>query len=126
MGFFKKLFGKERPKEEPFVPTPTQHIPGVEPIIVQAIENLFPNTKDQKDFFEGLQKKSQNADTVLILALLSMTKVADVEASKKFVLGTISQPVIDPNIYYFVSHDCIFHNMKGAEKWVKSITKPQA
>lgn len=51
MSFFKNLFGKGESEGEAFVPTPTQSIPGVEPIVVQAIENLFPNTEDQKKAF---------------------------------------------------------------------------
>ncbi len=30
---------------------PTQNIPGIEPIVVQAIEKLFPNIDDQKYAF---------------------------------------------------------------------------
>lgn len=44
MGFLKSLFGKKEELEgEPFLPTPTQAVPGLEPIIVQAIENLYPD-----------------------------------------------------------------------------------
>ena len=50
MGFFNNLFGK-RKEGEPFIPTPTQNIPGLEPIIVQAIENLYPDIEDQKKAF---------------------------------------------------------------------------
>ena len=44
MDFFKKLFGKD----EKFVPTPNQQVTGIPPIVVQAIENLFPNIDSQK------------------------------------------------------------------------------
>ena len=126
MSFLSKLLGKDKSKEEPFIPTPTQQIPGLDPIIVQAVENLFPSKKVQKEFFDGLQEYSQNADTLIVLALLSMTKADNVKASKEYVLGTLSKPVIGTNTNYFIMRDCDFRDMKGAEKWVKSITKSQA
>ena len=48
MSFFKNLFSKGEPKGDPFIATPTQSIPGLEPIVVQAIENLYPDEEDQK------------------------------------------------------------------------------
>ena len=125
MSIFQKLFGKKKPHEVPFIPTPTQYIPGLDPIIVQAVENLFPDKSVQEAFFEGLQKYVQNANTLIILALLSMTKADDVVASKKYVLGTLSTHVLGTNTHYFIMRDCDFHDLKGAEKWVRSITKVQ-
>lgn len=122
MFLFKKLFGKA----EPFIPTATQSVPGLELIIVQAVENLFPNRDDQKIIFEGLQGSIQNANTLIVLALLSMTKADDIIASKEYVLGTLSKPVIGTNTHYFIMRDCDFRDMSGAEKWVKSITKSRA
>lgn len=44
-GILKKSIGnKDEPDGEFFIPTPTHDIPGLEPIIVQAIENLYPDT----------------------------------------------------------------------------------
>lgn len=125
MSMLQKLFGKGKPKEEAFIPTPTQHIPGLDPLIVQAVENLFPDKNVQEAFFEGLQKYLQNANTLIVLALLSMTKADDVIASKKYVLGTLSTPVLGTTTRYFIMRDCDFHDMKGAETWVRSITKVQ-
>jgi hypothetical protein len=110
MSFFKNLFSKS----EPFVPTPTQTVPGLEPIVVQAVENLYPNTEDQKQAFTYLLKQSKDCDTLLLLALLSYSKTA-----KRF---EEPAPIHD---YHFLV-DFSFRNMKAAEKWVKSITKPQA
>jgi hypothetical protein len=126
MSFLKKLFGKENAKEDLFVPTVTQSVPGLEPIIVQAVENLFPNKSDQKVILEGLQEKIKNANTLIVLALLSMTKADDLNLSREYVLGTLSKPVIGSNTNYFIMRDCDFKDMKGAEKWVKSITKPNS
>ena len=122
MSFFKKLFGKE----EPFVPTVTQSVSGLDPIIVQAVENLFPNRDHQKVFLDGLQERIQNANTLIVLALLSMTKADDIIASKEYVLGTLSKPVIGTNTHYFIMRDCDFRDMKGAKKWVKSITNSKS
>lgn len=46
--FFQNLFGKS----EPFVPAPTQVVPGLDPIVVQAVENVFTNREDQKEVFD--------------------------------------------------------------------------
>lgn len=50
MGFFKKIFGKD----EPFVPTPTQEVPGLDPLVVQVVETLFPDPEDQRVVFRDL------------------------------------------------------------------------
>ena len=107
MSFLKKLFSKE----EPFVPTPTQSVSGLEPIVVQAVENLYPNTEDQKQAFTYLLKYSKKCDTLMLLALLSYSKKA-----KRF---EYPAPIHD---FHFLV-DFSFRNKKAAEKWVKSITK---
>ncbi len=48
MSFFKNLFGKS----EPFVPTPAQIVTGLDPIVVQVIENLYPKAEEQKLIFD--------------------------------------------------------------------------
>ena len=123
MGFFKNLFSKD----ETFVPAPTQNIPGLEPIVVQAVENLFPNIEDQKELFNGLLEHSKNASSLMMLALLSISgSEIDVESAKKYVIQNTSSPIDGTNTEYFISRDSGFFKMKDAEKWVKSITKPQA
>jgi hypothetical protein len=124
MKFFKNLFSKEKPKEEPYepyVPTPTQQIPGLEPIAVQAIENLYSNLEDQKQAFEfsirykQIQTSSDNL--VLLLALLSYS---DGKLEKLLAL----EPDAIRSYQFMVDEIAPrIPNMKAAEKWVKSITK---
>jgi hypothetical protein len=52
MSFFKNLFGKG----ESFVPTPSQEISGIQPVIVQAVENLFPGREEQNYVFNYVRK----------------------------------------------------------------------
>jgi hypothetical protein len=114
MGFFKKLFSKD----EPFVPTPTQQVPGLEPIVVQATENLYPNIKDQKQVFKySLKfKEGKKGITLALLALLchSNGKIEN--------LVDLDSPNFQTIVYKIIV-DYGFSNMKAAEKWVKSITK---
>lgn len=122
MNFFKNLFIKR----ESFVPTPTQTVPGLEPIVVQAIENLYPNIEDQRQVFEYSLKyeKRKKGNTRILLALLSYTKGHDnkghIELLVDLDAGLLSS-------YHFMMDEIepIFSNMKAAEKWVESITKPQ-
>ena len=114
MSFFKNLFGKE----ERFVPAPTQSVPGLEPIVVQAIEILYTNAEDQKKAFEYSLKIQQLEPSSLgILALLAQSN-GRVENLKDF----------DPEYvktYQFYEEQIVpvFSNKKAAEKWVKSITE---
>jgi len=117
MNFFKNLFSKS----EPFVPTPTQAVPGLEPIVVQAIENLFPNIEDQKQAFEySLKyKKANKDDTPLALLALLLGNNGKIEN-----LVDLNSPDLHIRVKYIL-YDYGWSNMKSAEKWVKSITKPQ-
>jgi hypothetical protein len=119
MSFFKNLFSKD----EPFVPTPSQTVPGLEPIVVQAIENLYPNIEDQKRVFEySLKFKEVKKDwqTRYLLALLAYSKGKTENLVDLAPNGPLSS-------IHFLHDDLepIFPNMKAAEKWVKSISKPQ-
>ena len=117
MGFLKNLFSKG----ESFVPTPTQSVPGLEPIVVQAIENFFPNIDDQALAFTyvlELEKKGRTfRDPRLLLALLSYSG-GKIESLKSAASQTHPHFWID-------EIEPIFPKMKAAEEWVKSITKPQ-
>ena len=117
MGFFKNLFSKG----ETFVATPTQDVPGIQPIVVQAIENLFANTDDQKHAFNYVRIVQEIGrpyrDPRLQLALLSYSN------------GKIER-LIDPNSQLirdgrFMGEEIesIFPKMKNAEEWVASITR---
>ena len=117
MSFFKSLFNKG----EPFVPTPTQDVPGIEPIVVQAIENLFPNRDDQKSAFRYVLAVKEIGrpyrDPRLLLALLSYSK-----GKIENLIAPDSDAMREPR---FLGEEVypIFPNMKAAEEWVKSITK---
>jgi len=118
MSFFKNLFRKR----EPFVPSPTQTIPGLEPIVVQAIENLFPDAEDQKKAFKwalDFKEKEKITPNIgdsphIILALLSWSE------GKVGKLPDKSSPYLFMRDIYET-----FSSMKKAEEWVKSITKPK-
>lgn len=120
MSFFKNLFRKkDEPKGEPFIPTPTQDIPGLEPIVVQAIENLYLDAEGQKHVFNySLEfNKIRKGDTLGAIALLAYSK-------------GIIEKLPDPKLwtlYQFWMDEIapIFPNMKAAEEWVTSITKLQ-
>jgi len=117
MSFFKSLFSKG----EPFVPTPTQDVPGIEPIIVQAIENLFSNSDDQKSAFKYVLVVKELGrpyrETRLLLALLAYSK-----GKIENLLAPDSDAMREPR---FLGEEVypIFPNMKAAEEWVTSITK---
>ena len=126
MNFFKKLFSKEKPKEEPYdfyIPTPTQQIPGLEPIVVQAIESVYPNGVDQKQAFEYsiryINYQTSSDNLVLLLALLSYSN-----GKIEKLLATEPEAIRN---YQFMLDNIVprFPNMTAAEKWVKSITKSQ-
>jgi hypothetical protein len=123
MSFFKNLFGKkDEPEAEPFVPTPTQNIPGLEPIIVQAIENLFPDVEQQAKAFKyaldyklAYKEKTKRDDIRGLLAMLAFSK------------GRIEN-LPEPSLWFFAIFrveelDVIFPKMRDAEEWVASITK---
>ena len=114
MNFFKKLFSRG----ESFVPTPKQTIPGLEPIIVQAIENLFPNIEHQKQAFEyAVKLRKGGSQTKYVLALLFYS-----HGNVKNLIGP-EAPEWRSNHFWVDEIDPIFRNMKAAEKWVTSITK---
>jgi len=121
MSFFKNLFGRKKATVEPFIPTPTQQVPGLEPIIVQAIENSYPNIDDQKQAFRySLKfKEGKKGNTHALLALLSYSqgKIAN--------LRDLDSPNLETAIYKIITEEGL-PNMKAAEEWVQSITKPKA
>jgi len=108
MGFLKKLFSRG----EPFVPTPTQTVPGLDPIVVQAVENLYPNPEDQKQVFEYFVSESDDKNTFNQLARLCISK-GNIEKLKTIYARELYE--------FFVESS--FSNMRKAEEWVKSITK---
>ena len=115
MNIFKKLFSKG----ESFVPTPKQTVPGLEPIVVQAIENLYPKIEHQKQAFEyALKLRKGGTQTKYVLALLFYS-----QRNVKNLVGPGSAEWTSLHFWHD-DIDPIFRNMKAAEKWVMSITKP--
>lgn len=124
MGIFKNLFSKR----EPFVPAPGQVVPGLDPIVVQAIENLFPNQDDQKLVFEyALRFRERfkdhpvHRDNISLLAFLKMSE----GRTEKFI-ELLSLPYLDN---YQVWNDMVqpvLPNRRAAEQWVQSMTKSES
>ena len=119
MGFFKKLFSRG----ESFVPTPTQTVPGLDPIIVQAIENLYPNPEAQKQVFDyclNYKEKFKDHGHGENLALLAVLKLSEGKIER---LIDLNSPYVDQYQYWFEEIYPVLPNKKAAEQWVKSITK---
>jgi hypothetical protein len=108
MGFFKKLFSRR----EPFVPTPTQTVPGLDPIVVQAVEILCRKPEPQKQVFEYFLSQSDDKITFNQLARLCISN-GNLERLK----------TIHPRELYEFFMESKFRNMRNAEEWVKSITE---
>lgn len=113
MNILKKLFGKR----DSFVPTPKQIVPGLEPIVVQAIENLFPNVEHQKQAFEyALNLRQHGSKTKYVLALLFYS-----QGNVRNLVGPGSDEW--SSLHFWTDEiEPIFRNMKAAEKWVMSLT----
>lgn len=113
---------KGRPEGDPFIPTPTQTVPGLESIVVQAIENLYPDPERQKKVFKyaleyiiTCKEKIKRDDTNGLLAILAYSN------------GRI-ESLPSPSLWFdgrfrIEEIDNMFPKMKNAEEWVKSITK---
>lgn len=116
MSFFKKSSSEG----EPFVPTPSQEVPGIQPIVVQAIENLFPSIDDQKYVFSYALKLGERWRTYQqpkwFLALLYYSK------GKIENLIDLNSPLLTDGRFMVDEFEPIFANMKDAEEWVKLIT----
>ena len=125
MSFLKNLFSKKgEPEGESFIPSPTQNIPGLEPIIVQTIENLYPDIEQQKkvfkyavDYILAYKEKIKRDDTKGLLAMLAYSN------------GRI-ESLPSPSLWFdgrfrIEEIDNMFRKMNDAEEWVKSITKSQ-
>lgn len=117
MGFFKNLFGNGEPKDEPFIATPKQSIPGLEPIVVQAIENLYPDREEQKQVFQwalDYKKAMRRNDTKGLLAMLAYSEgnLRKLPGPDIWLDGHFRGEMTDP----------IFPKMRQAEEWVRSIT----
>ena len=117
MSFFRNLFGGKDSKEESFVPTPTQAVPGLEPIVVHAVEHLYPSIEDQKHAFTFLLEHTKEKDVLDQLSLVKMG-IRNLEKIIK------ENPSL--TIRYAIYSENGFTNMKTATNWVKSITNSQS
>ena len=115
MGFFKNLFGKGESEGEAFVPTPTQTVPGLEPIVVHAVEHVYPSEEEQQHAFTFLLKHTKEKD---VLDQLSLVRMGTRNLEK------IMEKNPSLTIRYAIYSENGFTNMKAATKWVKSITNP--
>ena len=92
MSFFKKLFGKE----EPFVPTPTQEVPGLDPLVVQVAETLFPNPEGQRVVFRDLLAAKEVPFHNLVTVQLNLLFYSDGEINQ-FSHMAIKMEDLDPH-----------------------------
>ena len=114
------VFKNSSRKGETFVPMPTQQIPGIPPIAVQAIENLFPGMDDQKYVFQYVLKLGERWKTYRqpkwLLALLCYSK------GKKENLLDLDSPLLTDGRFMVDEFEPVFPNMREAEEWVQLIT----
>lgn len=117
MSFLKNLFSKG----EAFTPTPTQIIPGLESIVVQAIENAYPDVADQKKafkyFLEYTKKHKKSTLNQLAMLAYSKGKIENLPHPGHWDDGRFNIEELSPIFSY---------KMKNAEEWVKSISKPKS
>jgi hypothetical protein len=69
MDFFKRLLGKKE-ADYSFIPTPSQQINGIKPIIIYAVETLFSNIDHRREIFESLLKNGKRHNTRNILVFI--------------------------------------------------------
>ena len=131
MSFFKRLFGKSKDAASTSKQVEVEANPiltqvdasELEPVVIQAIESLFPNEADQKRAigFSIRYKKYQKADTLRLL--LSLLAYSDGKIDR--LLATEQDAI---RSYQFMLDEIAprFPDLKTAEDWVGSITKTQA
>jgi hypothetical protein len=116
LNLFKKLFNREEPKEEPYepyVPAPAQQVPGLEPIVVQAIENLDANPEEQKQAFGfSLRYKEFQTSSDSLLLLLALLAYSKGSIEKLLSL----EPDAIRNYQIILDILPMFPNMRAAEK----------
>ena len=100
---------------------PEKNRPGIEPIVVEEVESLFPDIDTQKKMFECIIefKKDRKgvADLKTLLALLKYSK-GDSELFRKSAWQSHPHFWMDE-----ISH--IFRTLEDAEKWAKSLSESQ-
>lgn len=122
MDIFRNLFRKS----EPFVPATTQSVPGLDPIVIQAIENLYSTPEDQKlvfDYARSFKEKFKDhpihgRDNISLLAFLKLS-----DGKREKFIELMNLPYLD---HYQIWNDMIqpvLPNQRAAEEWVRSITR---
>jgi hypothetical protein len=111
MNFLRNLFSNTNSKDEFIIPSPTQTIPGVEPIVVYMVEHFHPNIEEQKYAFTFLLNHTEENDTLAQLSLIRMG-IKNLE--------NIMEKNPSLTVRYAVYSDG-FPNLKAAKKWVKSV-----
>ena len=120
MGFFKNLIGKD----ETFTPTPTQNIPGLEPIVVQVIEILFPDPGNQKQVFIYALKFKEYYNEYSDLNLLGA--IASSDGEPKYLQNLDSDVFQNGRFWADISIDYPqFNSTKSLQKWIKLKTTHQ-
>ena len=118
MSFFKNLFAKSKDTTS----ASREEEPELEPIVLQAIENLFPSKADQKQAigYSTRYKKYQKADTLKLL--LSLLQYSNGNLEK--LLATEKNAIRN---YQFMLDEIAprFPYLKAAEDWVKSLAITQ-
>ena len=113
MSIIKNLFGGRSSKREPFVPAPTQVVSGLDPIVVHAVEHLYPGIKEQNHAFAFLLEHTKENEVLDQLSLVRMG-IKNLEKIMK------ENPSL--TIRYAIYSENGFTNLKAATRWVKSIT----
>ena len=111
MNFLKNLFSNTNSKDEFIIPSPTQTIPGVEPIVVYMVEHFYPNIEEQKYAFTFLLNHTEENDTLAQLSLIRMG-IKNLE--------NIMEKNPSLTVRYSIYSDG-FPNLRAAKKWVKSV-----
>ena len=92
MSFFKRIFSKD----EPFLPTPTQEVPGLDPLVVQVAEILFPNPEDLRVVFRDLLAAKEAPFHNLVTIQLNLLFFSDGEINQ-FSHMAIKMEDLDPH-----------------------------
>ena len=113
MRILKKFFENGASMDESFVPRPTQTVPGLEPIVVHAVEHLCPSRKEQEHAIAFLLKHTKENEVLDQLSLVRMG-IKNIEKIMK------ENPSL--TIRYAIYSENGFTTLKAATKWVRSIT----
>lgn len=114
MNLSKKLFRKN-------ATTSIKSIPGIEPIVVQAVENLFPDDGTQEEAFKSiLEFKKDRTNTATPKTILALLKYSNGD------LALFQKSAWQSHPHFWIDEiNHIFRTMEDAEKWVESLSESQ-